>query len=117
MKLPAQPEREGKVEETAILVGGDPFSPGSRVRPGVLSCVAGANEALIPDAVAGRRRALADWIANPRNPLTARSIVNRVWQHHFGRGIAGAPNNFGAMGGKPTHPELLDWLAAWFVDH
>ena len=71
----------------------------------------------IPDALRGRRLALAKWIAHPKNPLTARSIVNRVWQHHFGKPLAGNPNNFGAKGGKPTHPQLLDWLAADFVEH
>lgn len=66
---------------------------------------------------AGRRRVLADWIASPQNMLTARVIVNRVWQHHFGRGIVRSPNNFGELGDPPTHPELLDWLALWFIDH
>ena len=66
---------------------------------------------------AGRRRVLAEWIASPRNMLTARVIVNRVWQHHFGRGIVRSANNFGELGTPPTHPELLDWLALWLVDH
>jgi hypothetical protein len=66
---------------------------------------------------AGRRRVLAEWIASPRNMLTARVIVNRVWQHHFGRGIVRSSNNFGQLGTPPTHPELLDWLALWLVDH
>jgi mono/diheme cytochrome c family protein len=106
---------KGALEPTAILAGGDPFSPMLPVTPGVLSCI-GPEERVVPETVAGRRLALADWIANPANPLTARSIVNRVWQHHFGRGIAGNPNNFGAMGKKPTHPELLDYLAARFIE-
>ncbi len=63
-----------------------------------------------------RRAALADWLAHPDNPLTWRSIVNRVWYYHFGRGLCETPNDFGRMGGKPTHPELLDWLAVWFRD-
>ena len=66
---------------------------------------------------AGRRRVLAEWIASPRNMLTARVIVNRVWQHHFGRGIVRSANNFGELGTPPTHPELLDWLALWLIDH
>ncbi len=63
-----------------------------------------------------RRAALAKWIVDPKNPLTWRSIVNRTWQHHFGRGIVDSVNDFGRMGAKPTHAELLDWLAADFRD-
>ncbi|MEX2172288.1 MAG: PSD1 and planctomycete cytochrome C domain-containing protein [Pirellulales bacterium] len=66
---------------------------------------------------AGRRRVLADWITSPDNRLTPRSIANRVWQHHFGRGIVRSANNFGQLGTPPTHPELLDWLAQWLVAH
>jgi hypothetical protein len=65
--------------------------------------------------VIGRRTALAKWITHKDNPLTARVMANRVWQYHFGRGLAGNPNNFGATGKKPTHPELLDWLASEFM--
>jgi hypothetical protein len=63
----------------------------------------------------GRRRALAEWIASPVNPLTARVMVNRIWHWHFGRGIVSTPSNFGKMGVKPSHPELLDWLATEFI--
>jgi hypothetical protein len=63
----------------------------------------------------GRRLTLANWIASSDNPATARVMVNRIWQHHFGRGIVRSPNNFGYLGDRPTHPELLDWLAAEFV--
>jgi mono/diheme cytochrome c family protein len=66
---------------------------------------------------AGRRRVLADWIASPENLLTARVIVNRVWHHHFGRGLVRSTSNFGVLGTPPTHPELLDWLALWLVEH
>jgi uncharacterized protein DUF1553 len=70
----------------------------------------------VPETISGRRTVLARWIADANNPLTARVMVNRVWQYHFGRGIAADANNFGKMGRKPTHPELLDWLAASFVE-
>ncbi len=65
----------------------------------------------------GRRSALAKWLSDSRNPLTARVMVNRVWHYHFGKGIVGTPSDFGRMGEKPTHPELLDWLASEFVDN
>ena len=64
-----------------------------------------------------RRAALARWITDPKNMLTRRSIVNRVWSYHFGRGIVETPNDFGHMGALPTHPELLDWLAFWFLEN
>ena len=66
---------------------------------------------------ATRRAALAKWITDPRNLNTRRSLVNRIWHYHFGRGIVETPNDFGHMGAPPTHPELLDWLAFWFADH
>jgi hypothetical protein len=105
--------------ETFVLTGGNVQSPAEKVTPGVLGLVArygGLPEPAIPDTVEGRRSALANWIADPRNPLTARVMVNRLWQHHFGKGIAADANNFGKMGRKPTHPELLDWLAALFIE-
>ena len=100
-------------EKTAILTGGDLFSPADLVVPGALSVVGLKPD--IPKEVNGRRTALAKWISHKDNPLTARVMVNRVWQYHFGRGLVGNPNNFGATGKKPTHPELLDWLASEFM--
>lgn len=69
-----------------------------------------------PSQESQRRAALADWLAHRDNPLTWRSIVNRVWHYHFGRALCDTPNDFGRMGSQPTHPELLDWLAIWFRD-
>lgn len=112
---------KGELEKTAILAGGDPFSPTKQVRPGILSTLRSLaenlEEAEISNAVSGRRTQLAKWIIDPKNPLTTRVFVNRVWLWHFGQGIAGNPNNFGATGKKPSHPDLLDWLAAEFIDH
>lgn len=104
---------------TFVLVGGDVQAPSEEVSPGVLEAVerfAGLPAPKIPDTSEGRRSALAKWIADSRNPLTTRVMVNRIWQYHFGRGLAANANNLGKMGKKPTHPELLDWLAGFFVD-
>src|SRR5262249_30257254 len=97
------------------LPGGSLASPAEAVTPGVLSAVPGEHD--IPEKAEGRRLALARLVASRDNPLTARVIVNRVWQQHFGKGLVAKPNNFGKMGKKPSHPELLDWLAAWFIDN
>jgi hypothetical protein len=90
------------------------------VQPGYLKVLAKGTEPLADqpssgDLTSGRRRALAEWIASPANPLAARVMVNRVWGWHFGRGIVATPGNFGKMGAAPSHPELLDWLAIEFV--
>ncbi|WP_417739576.1 PSD1 and planctomycete cytochrome C domain-containing protein [Rosistilla oblonga] len=69
------------------------------------------------ETTTGRRRALADWIAQPDNPLSTRVIVNRIWQHHFGRGIVSTPNDVGMLGEPPSHPELLDWLVQRFLEN
>ncbi|MEX0612363.1 MAG: PSD1 and planctomycete cytochrome C domain-containing protein [Pirellulales bacterium] len=108
-------------EPTHIMVRGNPHVPGELVEPHFPELF-GVSTPEIPRAPqdarsAGRRRVLAEWIASPQNMLTARVIVNRVWQHHFGRGIIRSANNFGQLGTPPTHPELLDWLALWLIDH
>jgi mono/diheme cytochrome c family protein len=108
---------QGEIEATCILTGGDPFARVDKVVPGVLSVVGSSRNLMIPEQVAGRRKALADWIASNENPLTARVIANRVWLWHFNQPLAGNPNNFGATGKRPTHPELLDWLAATLVEN
>jgi hypothetical protein len=107
-----------------ILAGGSLESASEAVSPGVLSAVHGSNDRVertpwnaIPTSTSGRRLALARWIADPQNTLTARVMINRVWQQHFGRGIVGTPSNFGKTGAKPTHPELLDYLAQSFVEN
>lgn len=101
-----------------VLARGDVNAPQALAEPGALRCVAElpASFALPLDAdESARRAALAAWLIDPRHPLTWRSIVNRVWQWHFGRGLVDTPNDFGHMGGLPSHPELLDWLAREFL--
>jgi hypothetical protein len=107
--------------ETHLFERGNPHVPGEVVAPHFPALFKTQPPAIAAPSLgsrsAGRRRVLADWIASPDNMLTARVIVNRVWQHHFGRGIVRSANNFGELGDPPTHPELLDWLARWFVEH
>ena len=121
LRMPAKSEKPQKLDETFILTGGDPFAPADQVLPGTLSVIDlnGSQDTQrqpLPVSSAGRRMALAQWIASPQNPLTARVMVNRIWQWHFGRPLAGNPNNFGATGKRPSHPELLDELAQHFID-
>jgi cytochrome c551/c552/multidrug efflux pump subunit AcrA (membrane-fusion protein) len=101
-----------------LLHRGDEKQPGEEMSPGALSCVEGLEhyfDLSDPRDEGSRRAALAHWITDPANPLTRRSIVNRAWHYHFGRGIVDTPNDFGRLGSQPTHPELLDWLAAEFL--
>ncbi|PQO25351.1 hypothetical protein C5Y96_25730 [Blastopirellula marina] len=106
-----------------ILIGGALTALGDVVQPGVLSAVglpaspSSESPYLVTSDVDGRRLELARWIAHRDNGLTSRAIVNRIWQYHFGQAIAANPNNLGAKGGKPSHPELLDYLAADFLDN
>ena len=99
-----------------VLKRGELEKPEDEVGPGGLSAISWLNGRFEPKSEAARRAALADWIANPENPLTWRSIVNRVWHYHFGKGLCDSPSDFGRMGSMPSHPELLDWLAVWFRD-
>jgi hypothetical protein len=103
-----------------FLIRGDVESHGSQMKPGFIQVATIGNPPTeMPPAdghTSGRRRALAEWIASPQNPLTARVIVNRIWQKHFGRGIVATLENFGKMGEPPTHQELLDWMAVEFMN-
>jgi hypothetical protein len=102
-----------------LLRRGNVENPKEVAHPGVLAAIPtpGPQFKLSdPQNEGSRRKALADWIADPRNPLTWRSIVNRIWSYHFDRGLVDTPNDFGHRGGLPTHPDLLDWLAAEFRD-
>jgi hypothetical protein len=105
---------DGKPVPVRIHVRGDPDTPGRVVERAVPRFLAGKEPLRFPAAGSGRLE-LAHWLTRPDHPLTARVMVNRVWQHHFGRGIVGTPSNFGLRGEGPTHPELLDWLAHEFV--
>jgi hypothetical protein len=102
-----------------FLIRGDVESRGSLMKPGFIGVITYGNpKTEDPPAngrTSGRRRALAEWLGSAENPLTARVMVNRIWSHHFGQGIVGTLDNFGKMGEKPTHPELLDWLAVEFM--
>ncbi len=102
---------------TCRLHRGDPMEKREPVLPGALSALSG--KYVLTDATnePARRLALANWIVDPANPLTARVMVNRLWQQHFGEGLVSTPSDFGANGARPTHPELLDWLATEFMQH
>ncbi|MBI1900719.1 MAG: DUF1549 domain-containing protein [Planctomycetia bacterium] len=103
--------------KTHLLLRGQAASPGPEVQPGVPTVLAARQpEFLAPDEHTTRRRlSFARWVTSPDNPLMARVIVNRVWQFHFGEGLVRTPSDFGVMGASPTHDQLLDWLAHWFV--
>ena len=103
-----------KPDNIHLLNRGDPEQPKEEVTPAVLS-VLGTLQLPKDAAEQQRRLALADWITDPQNPLTARVMVNRIWQGHFGTGLVETPSDFGRNGAKPSHPELLDWLASEFV--
>jgi hypothetical protein len=129
LKKKPQPSRElalsvsnclVRVPETHVQIRGSPHSPGQKVEPGFPK-VLDFPDPKIPNLpqgakTSGRRTVLANWIASKENQLTARVMVNRIWQHHFGRGIVPSSNDFGKFGETPTHPELLDWLASEFMN-
>ncbi|MGL4423094.1 MAG: DUF1553 domain-containing protein, partial [Gemmataceae bacterium] len=101
---------------TRFLVRGQANEPADVVAPGGLSALPQASFGLTESAGEPERRAkLAQWMTHPKNPLFARVIVNRLWHHHFGIGIVDTPNDFGFNGGRPSHPELLDFLATEFI--
>ena len=111
----------GEASASYLMLRGDPQTPGERVTPGVPSVLRAGlapykivRPAANPDS-SGRRLALARWLVQPNHPLTGRVMVNRIWMHHFGRGLVASPANFGRSGTLPSHPELLDWLATEFV--
>ncbi len=110
-------EVAGQVPTTYVFHRGDPEQPRQAVAPGGLTILDGlplpTKEAGLPTS--GRRLAFARWLTDPRHPLTARVLVNRLWMHHFGRGLVGTPGDLGKLGERPTHPEMLDWLAHEFV--
>jgi mono/diheme cytochrome c family protein len=117
-------ESGAKAPPTHVLIRGNAATPGDEVQPRFLRVLCESDAAATPDVpepgpdqkTSGRRRILADWIASPKNPLTARVIVNRLWKHHFGRGIVASPSDFGQTGRPPSHPELLDYLATELIE-
>ncbi|MFN3324591.1 MAG: DUF1549 and DUF1553 domain-containing protein [Bryobacteraceae bacterium] len=126
IKPPEQPIAQTMIDSSAeapkthVLNGGAWDAPTVEVEPGFLTILDPAPAKIERPAglnVTGRRTALANWLADPKNPLSTRVIVNRIWHYHFGRGIAGTPNDLGLMGERPTHRELLDWLTASFVEN
>lgn len=108
-----------KAPETFVRIRGNAHVTGEKVSPGFIS-VLSPPEAKVEksnsEETVGRRLAFSKWVTDPENPMTARVMVNRIWQYHFGRGIVRTSSDFGFQGSPPTHPELLDWLAAEFVN-
>jgi len=106
--------------KTFVLNRGNPGEPLQEVSPNGIAAISGVDFRFQLDERASdqeRRSQLAKWITDSKNPLFSRVIVNRVWQYHFGVGIVDTPNDFGFNGGRPSHPDLLDWLAQDFIDH
>jgi hypothetical protein len=100
--------------DTHVLMRGNPNLEGDKVEPGIPEILGAGAPTFVNGP--GKRRALADWLADRHNPRTGRVLANRIWQYHFGRGIVPTPNDFGGLGEAATHPELLDWLASELTD-
>ena len=121
--ISALTEPGDKPPVTYLLHRGDPKQPKEAIRPGGLTVLTPSGQPVeLPEkdpnlATTGRRLAFARWLTGGSNPIVARVLVNRVWLHHFGRGLVNTPSDFGVMGERPSHPELLDWLASDFVEH
>ncbi len=121
-RVRALTEVPGKIPESFLFARGDHSQPQQQVTPAGLTVVSlnaevpdiPINDSSLPSS--GRRLALAGRLTDRNHPLLARVIVNRIWMHHFGRGLVSTPSDFGALGARPTHPELLDWLAAEWID-
>jgi len=119
-------ERQTPPPESYVLIRGNAHTPGKSVEPRFIEVLSRSKNDMLPEfpeasgsdasPTSGRRLALARWIASGNNPLTARVAVNRLWQHHFGRGLVATPSDFGRTGAAPTHPELLDFLASELID-
>ncbi len=112
-----------KPSPTPLLTRGDYAKPAQAIEPGVIAVLDSGENSWKPPKpgsfknTTGRRLAFARWLTNPDHPLTARVMVNRIWQYHFGTGIVSTPDDFGERGSRPSHPELLDWLAVEFVEN
>jgi len=131
LRIPAKQDQSWR-PKNFILLGGNVRAEGDEVSPGVLSAtglpsvenvgeveadgVRSRDDYALTEDLHGRRTEFANWVADPRNPLSTRTIVNRIWGYHFPRAIAGNPNNIGGKGALPTHPDLLNWLTARFVE-
>src|SRR5262249_44323248 len=113
-KLDVMCVAESGSAQAHILLRGNPGLVGEPVEPGVPSLLDDGPHSFAPGP--GKRRELAEWLTDRTNPRTARVLANRLWQYHFGRGIVPTPNDFGKLGEPPSHPELLDWLAAELMD-
>ena len=106
---------DGRIEDVRIHYRGSHLTQGAVIPRCFLRIISGEDQPAIPDGRSGRLE-FARWLTSKNNPLTARVFVNRVWQWHFGAGLVRTPDNFGRLGERPTHPELLDWLAVEFME-